>query len=284
MPAFYNGNRIKRIFSGTQSIEKVYYGKKLVWDRYPKFSTLSWEEIGRMIQDGSWIENKWELGNLHKLRFKDGTSGTVRIIGIYDYRINGGTEENPDQEPFQFQVDKQINGENAHLTLELTTCLPEEMSLFDSDAATPQTWSESNIYLMMQPGGAIYENLPDDFKQLVLPVIKKSGVTGEDTESTPIESENYLFIPSLIEYIGESDYEYNVNSSEGAQYQLYFLQPELINKKILNGDSTNIMYYTRSASAFSDALKDYFWAIGSFTSFSVYPSSTSLGISFACCI
>ena len=274
MPLYYNGHKIRQVYKGSSSIESIYKGSRLVWSKYVDFYTSTWDEIGEMIQDGSWKDNKWSVGLNHRLQFKDGTLGYVRIIGINDGR--------QDEEDFEYQVDKQSDGTPVHLTLELTSLLPSDDYLFESTDATAQTWSESLLYSKMQDGGEIYNNLPDDFKSLILPCVKKSGRGGQAIDSEPVESTNLLFIPALEEYTGKSGYSYNVNSKEGLQYEFYGRGGAIPKRPI--GSVEQTMYYTRSAAAFENQLINYFWAIGSMDSFSVYPSYTPLGITFACCI
>lgn len=274
MPIYYNGNKIRQVYHGSSPIESIYKGSRLVWSKYVDFYTSTWDEIGEMIQDGSWKDNKWNVGLNHRLQFKDGTSGYVRIIGINDGR--------QDKEDFEYQVDKQADGTPVHITLELTALLPSTDYLYDSTDSTAQTWSESLLYSKMQSGGTIYNNLPDDFKALILPCVKQSGRGGQAPSAEPVESANLLFPLSLEEYVGKSGYEYNVNSKEGLQYEYYAKGGDISKRPI--GDVAQTMYYTRSAAAFENQLINYFWAIGSADSFSVYPSYTPLGVTFACCI
>ena len=88
----------------------------------------------------------------------------------------------------------------------------------------------------------------------------------------------------LTEYIGQNAAAtYNVNAREGRQYQAYG-ENLAVQKQLITNPGQNIMYYTRSPATFEDSLYDYFWAIGASNNFSIYPSSTELGITFACCI
>ena len=62
----------------------------------------------------------------------------------------------------------------------------------------------------------------DDFKNLLLPVIKRTGRTGSDGTIAPETSLDYLFVPALTEYIGQNAAAtYNVNARESRQYQAY---------------------------------------------------------------
>lgn len=290
MPLFLDGKRVKAIKHGTDDVSYVFstFGtqKVRVWSQKLDFTTTSWTEIGQLIADGSWVNQKWELGNEHQLKFKDGTVGRVRIIGI-----NDGREDTPrvDEDgniiPWMYQVDKNGAGEKAHLTLELTALLPKTRRMYSTQASDsePQTWSQSLLYKAMQPGGDIYENLPNDFQKIIFPVQKSSGISGNLPSADPDISTNYLFIPSLTEYLPPSDYEYAVNSQEGGQYQFYANAPDQIPKKLI-GSSDNRNYYTRSASSYDKTLYNYFWTIGSQSSFGVTISSQMSGVTFACCL
>ena len=55
------------------------------------------------------------------IKFKDNTSGVLRIIGINDGRET--------QKDFIFQSDKTAAGEKVHLTLELTSLLPTRYAI-----------------------------------------------------------------------------------------------------------------------------------------------------------
>ena len=127
MPIFKNQERVTAIHKADEDISQIYYGTNLVWQKKFSFGTSSWSEIKKMIEDGSWIEQGWKIGDTHSLRLKDKTKMYVRIIGI-----NDGRENEPD---FSFQIDKQEDGQKVHLTLELTQCLTTKGILFNPSEA-----------------------------------------------------------------------------------------------------------------------------------------------------
>lgn len=274
MPIFKGQTRITSIYKSGKKIKTIYFGSNLIWKDKLSFKTSSWSEIKKMIDDGSWKEQGWDVGDTHSLNLKNGNKMQVRIIGI-----NDGREVSDD---FNFQVDKNISGEKAHLTLELTSCLPENNFLFNSsDDSISQTYSESLVYQNLQPNGELFENLPDDLKPLIFPVVKYSGISGQNKDSQPQQSENYLFLLSVLEYVGQNNYE--INQSEGLIYELYNRNPYLVQRSILN-QNENVYFWTRSASQIQDNIKNYFWSIGSSNNYSMYPSNTELPISYAFCI
>ena len=198
----------------------------------------------------------------------------VRIIGI-----NDGHE---DVEGFSFQVDKQQDDQKVHLTLELTECLSDSGILFEGETSeTSQTYSESLLYPRLQPDGDLFNQLPDDLIPLILPVTKYSGITGQNKDSQPQASTNYLFIPSVIEYVGQNNYEINIQ--EGLIYEFYYNNPQYVQKKVI-GQNENTYYWTRSGSQIQDNVKNYFWSIASQNNYAMYPSNTELPIVYAFCI
>lgn len=274
MPIFKNQKRIISIQKSDKKIKYLYQGARLVWQDKLSFNTSSWSEIGKMISDGSWIEQGWEVGDTHSIYLKNGNKMKVRIIGINDGRETGTD--------FNYQVDKTKNDEKVHLTLELTQCLEEKNILFnESENVEAQTYSDSLIYQKLQPDGEIFAQLPDDLIPLIIPVVKNSGVSGQNKNSLPQSSENYLFLLSVLEYVGQNNYE--INSSEGQIYEFYANNPESI-KRTIFGQGENIYFWTRSSSQIQDSVKDYFWSIGSVNNYAMYPSSTELPISYAFCI
>lgn len=170
------------------------------------------------------------------------------------------------------------------MTLELTTCLPDLMQMLPSSSSTPQTWRDTDLRTAMQPGGTIYENLPDELQSMIIPVVKKSGQTLSSMSDTPIETTDYLFIPAIYEYVGTPTSSYNINANEGIGYEYYVGEEPGAVQKVRPSSSSYIYYWTRSAATFPSSFGNYFWGIGSATSFSFYSSSTKLGVTFALCI
>lgn len=274
MPIFKNNERITNIHKNNENISQVYHGTNLVWQKKFSFGTSSWSEIKKMIEDGSWVEQNWDVGNTHSLRLKNGIKMTLRIIGI-----NDGREL---KENFLYQVDKQENGNKAHLTLELTTCLQDTGKLFEvSNENESQTYSDSILYNRLQPNGDLFNQLPDDLIPLIIPVIKQSGITGQSKNSEVQASINYLFVPSIMEYVGENNYE--INPSEGSIYEFYAKNPQNIQRPIIN-QNVNSYFWTRSASQIKDNVKNYFWSIGSQNNYAMYTTDTELPLTYAFCI
>ena len=274
MPIFKNQERITAIHKSNENISQIYYGTRLVWQKKFSFGTSSWSEIKKMIDDGSWIEQGWKIGDTHSLRLKDKTKMYVRIIGI-----NDGREDSQD---FSFQVDKQQDGQKVHLTLELTQCLPVKGFLFNTtEGEESQTYGDSLLYQRLQPEGDLYQNLPDDLIPLIIPVVKNGGVSGQNKDSEPQTSLNHLFVPSIREYVGNNSYE--INLSEGQIYQFYSENPQNVQRSIVN-QQENTYFWTRSASQIKDNVKNYFWSIGSSNNYSMYTSDTELALTYAFCI
>lgn len=274
MPIFKDNKRITSIYEQGKSISQIHYNNKLIWQKKFSFSSSSWTEIKNKINDGTWSEQGWKLGDTHSLYLKNGQKMKVRIIGI-----NDGHEE---ADNFAFQIDKTPEGEKVHLTLELIDCLPDAQILFNGNLDNEsQTYSDSLLFTKLQPSGDLFEQLPDEVKSLIIPVIKYSGITGQSKNSSPAKSTNYLFIPSIIEYVGQNNYE--INTQEGLIYEFYSYNPQLVQKKII-GQNENTYYWTRSASQVQDNVKDYFWSIASQNNYAMYPSNTELPIVYAFCI
>lgn len=295
MPCYINQNKIKNIYYNKKPITKVYQNREVIWSQGNNFYTCSWTEIGNLLNKVGEQQN-WTIGLKHPLNMKDGTQAEVRIIGLQDTKLLSThekkdlsyfIEEEQEKDKPIYQVDYTPYEDKkvpVHMTLELTTCLSKGIINELVDDNSSQTWSTSALRAAMQKGGAIYENLPDDFKNLLLPVIKRTGRTGSDGTIAPETSLDYLFVPALTEYIGQNAAAtYNVNAREGRQYQAYG-ENLAVQKQLITNPGQNIMYYTRSPATFEDSLYDYFWAIGASNNFSIYPSSTELGITFACCI
>ena len=275
MPIYNNKRRISKIYYNGKELSKIYQGAKIIWSNRLNFKTSSWADIKSAIDNGTWKQQGWKIGDIHLIKFKDNTSGILRIIGINDGRET--------QKDFIFQSDKTATGEKAHLTLELTSLLPTRYAINpQQEKDISQTWGTSNLYTLMRPNGEIYENLPDNIQSMILPVIKKTGASGQSDTATPLEAESYLFPLSMVEYLGASAPS-NANSKEGAQYEYYSENLQYIPKR-RPGSSYSEYYYTRSPVCEEGSLYDYQWAIGSSTAQQIKQNFDAIGVSFAFCI
>ena len=275
MPIFKNGKRVEEIHYKGEDIRAVYLGTKRVWSKEKTFGTCSWAEIAAMINDGTWTKQGWEVGDEHTLRLKNGNKMSVRIIGI-----NDGREQEKD---FIFQVDKDENDNNVHLTLELTSCIDNRVLFSTYQEKEQLEYSNSDLFAAYQPNGDIYELLPNDFKPLIIPAKKKCSITASSTSSEPSESIHYLFPLSVQEYAGVDALNYEINKKEGLVYEYYNRHPDFVPKKLF-GTEQNIYYWTRSASQIKGNVYEYFWAIGSQNNHAMYPADTELAVTFGVCI
>lgn len=275
MPIYNDKRRISKIYHNGKELSKIYQGTKIIWSNRLNFQTSSWMDIKSVIDNGTWKQQGWKIGDTHSIKFKDKTNGVLRIIGINDGRET--------QKDFIFQSDKTSTGEKAHLTLELTSLLPTRYAINpQQEKDISQTWGTSNLYTLMCPKGEIYENLPNNVQSMILPVIKKTGASGQSDTATPLEVESYLFPLSMIEYLGASRPS-NANSKEGAQYEYYSENLQYIPKH-RPGSSYTEYYYTRSPVCEEGSLYDYQWAIGSSTAQQIKQNFDAIGVSFAFCI
>lgn len=277
MPIFQNDNRIKQIYAGENKVIAIRQGNNLLWTPRADFYSSSWQEIKNWIDNGEWKSQKWSVGDVHSLVMKDGSIYQVRILAIYD-----GSENSKE---YKGQIDYTAAGTKPHLVLELTQCLADSYYINEEpdEDNQPQTWGSSYLKTLMSPGGEIYENLPDEVKEMIIPVAKKTGISGNTKTSAPESQESYLFPLSVQEYVGEGCANNDVNTKEGLQYQYYIDNPNLVVKKPY-GDSRNVVYYTRSPMQAEGELYEYFWAIGGRNNFSIFPSYTPLNVTFAFCI
>lgn len=277
MPIFVNNKRVQLIYKGETPIEELHAQNATVWTPKADFATASWREIKKWIEKGTWKEQGWTEGDTHSIQMKNGYTLTARIIAIYD-----GREE---MTTYKGQIDKDETATKPHMVLELTSCLPDSYSINPEpeEEDTPQSWGTSELYKLMSPGGEIYENLPDELQSMIIPAMKKSGITGQVQNSTPETVKSYLFPLSIREYVSKDNITSEINNSEGTQYQYYIDNPGYVVKKEYAGDK-NIVYYTRSAMQAENELYEYFWAIGGANNYATYPSYISLGTTFAFCI
>lgn len=277
MPIFVNNKRVQLIYKGETPIEELHAQNATVWTPKADFATASWREIKKWFEKGTWKKQGWTEGDTHSIQMKNGYTLTARIIAIYD-----GREE---MTAYKGQIDKDETATKPHMVLELTSCLPDSYSINPEpeEENTSQSWGTSNLYKLMSPGGEIYENLPDELQSMIIPVMKKSGITGQVQTSTPETVKSYLFPLSIREYVSKENITSEINNSEGTQYQYYIDNPGYVVKKEYGGDK-NIVYYTRSAMQAENELYEYFWAIGGANNYATYPSYISLGTTFAFCI
>ena len=277
MPIFIDNKRVQLIYKGETPIEEIHAQNATIWTPKADFATASWAEIKKWIEKGTWKEQNWSEGDVHTIHMKDDHILTARILAIYDGREEKAT--------YKGQIDRDENNAKPHMVLELVTCLPDSYPINSEPEVenTPQSWGTSNLYKLMSPGGEIYDNLPNELQSMIIPVMKKSGISGKIQNSSPEITKSYLFPLSIREYVAKNNITSEINNSEGSQYQYYINHPGHVVKKEYAGDK-NIVYYTRSAMQAENELYEYFWAIGGANNYATYPSYISLGTSFAFCI
>lgn len=160
----------------------------------------------RVIEEYSWRTIRgfgdaaaamFEVGDTKRAVLKDGTPVTFRIIGK--------------------KHDRTKSGLILPLTWEMVECLPRAYPWNDRDT-NEGSWGATKIRRMMnEPGGDIFDLMPDEIVELAVPVLKLTANTF-DGSNTLIETEDKFFIKSEKELFGRCIYS---APGEGHWYEYY---------------------------------------------------------------
>lgn len=173
---------------------------------------------------GALAPSMFNLGDFRNERLKDGTRVQFRIIG--------------------FNHDVTKSGLVVPMTWEMVDCLPERYPWNQSDT-NEGSWAATALRRNMnEPGGSIYELMPDELLEVVTPVIKLTANTFDGSNDI-IETEDKFWIKSEKETFGRCIYS---APGEGKWYE-YYRQEDVPWGKKRNGEeewtALRSPYYTR---------------------------------------
>lgn len=160
---------------------------------------------------GALAPSMFNLGDFRNERLKDGTRVQFRIIG--------------------FNHDVTKSGLVVPMTWEMVDCLPERYPWNRSDT-NEGSWAATALRRNMnEPGGSIYELMPDELIEVVTPVIKLTANTFDGSNDI-IETEDKFWIKSEKETFGRCIYS---APGEGKWYE-YYRQEDVPWGKKRNGE------------------------------------------------
>lgn len=168
----------------------------------------------------------FNLGDFRNERLKDGTWVQFRIIG--------------------FNHDITKSGLVVPMTWEMVDCLPKRYPWNRHDT-NEGSWAATDLRRNMnEPGGSIYELMPDELLEVVTPVIKLTANTF-DGSNIIIKTEDKFWIKSEKETFGRCIYS---APGEGKWYE-YYRQEDIPWGKKRNGEeewtALRSPYYNDSA-------------------------------------
>ena len=160
----------------------------------PVFEKNSWEQINEAIINNE-IPDTWKVGD----------TKTVHIGGSYNEDIEVAIMD--------FNHDVDVNDNPVGVTLGMTGLMANRMQM-QPENASDGSFNATNVYYQLQAN--ILPNLPEDLKQIIVPVKKKtSGNVNNQAIKTDLMS---LWLFSAVEVGLSASY---VSSGEGTAYPYY---------------------------------------------------------------
>lgn len=165
---------------------------------------------------GDMAASMFDIGDTKDAVLKDGTAVTFRIIGKNHDRTKSGLI--------------------LPLTWEMVDCMPRVYPWNDRDT-NEGSWGATKLRRMMnEPGGEIFDLMPDEIVELAVPVLKLTAHTF-DGSGTLMETEDKFFIKSEKELFGRCIYS---APGEGHWYE-YYRQEDVPYYKMRGGSKENTM-------------------------------------------
>lgn len=218
----------------------------------------SWETISALAQSGS-PEMYYTLGDEKDVELTTGETVTLQIIGFTHDVLADGTGY-----------------------AGITFCMKNSMAStnnMNSSSTNVGGWASCAMRTRLQPGGAIYDTLPDDVKAVIRPVQK---VTSVGNAGTALETTNdYCFLLSEVEIFGSTSYSV---AGEGKQYDYYSSYATTSAKRVKylsNGSGSAYTWWGRSPYSSDSTIFCYVYSGGD-ASYSY--ANLSRGVSFGFCV
>lgn len=218
----------------------------------------SWAEISEISKAGVAADH-FAVGDEKDITLTTGETITFQIIGFNHDVLSDGSGY-------------------AGITFQMKNLLATTYNM-NSSKTNVGGWTSCAMRTRLQPGGAIYDTLPDDVKAVIRPVEKRTSVG--NTSTSRKTTNDYAFLLSEVEIIGTT---YSSVTGEGTQYDYYNSYAntaDLKVKKLSNGSGSANSWWGRSPCK-SDT--STFCGVMSYGSLGRFDSTGSLGVSFAFCV
>ena len=216
----------------------------------PTFSSASWSVID-MLEKKDKLSTYFSVGDIKTITI-GGVSQQIAIHGFKHDDLSDGTGK-------------------AKMTLGLVNCLPTTYAMNSSDTNVGG-WTGSKMYSTLNE--AIFGDLPEELKDLIKPVKKKTSAGNQLT--TINTSNDKLFLFSEHEIFGAKTYSVG---SEGKQYSLFATSSNRIKKL---GDSGSATYWWERSPYASNATS--FCYVYSSGAANCSSAGITLGVCFGFCI
>ena len=206
--------------------EKLYYNDVEIWPNMLYKQSLadsSWATISQISKSGN-AESYYSIGDEKDIELTNGETLTLRIIGFNHDVLSDGTGY-------------------SGITFETKHLMSSTLSM-NSSNTNVGGWRESAMRTRLQPGGSIYNALPQEVQDVIRPVNK---VTSVGNAGTALETTNdYCFLLSEVEIFGSTTYSV---AGEGKQYDYYSSYATTAAKRVKylsNGSGSAIYWWERS--------------------------------------
>ena len=214
----------------------------------------SWATIAEKVANGTY-KTEYEIGKLKEVTLNSGATFDVEIVGIdHDDLADGSGKAG-----LSWMV-KELSGIKSPMNLGSTS--------------NNGGWNAS--YMRTTTMTTIYNDLPEELRNIIKPVIKKASAGNMSTDI--IESVDSVWLPSLVELNGVET-EIAVYQQEGNTYEMY--TDDESRQKYQTDGITLSSYWSRSAVANSQYGFWYMTANGEPTTFG---SDTEMDVAFGFCI
>lgn len=209
---------------------------------------------GAKNESDQWVigEDVWfEIGDEIPINLLNGETITLQIADFnHDVDSSGNTV------PFTF-IAKELLATSKYM---------------NSNGSNAGGWANSDMYTYIQ--GTVWDWIPDEWKMIITPVVKKSSEGSKST--TILSSTDNLFIPSYSEVGFGTSSPYG---EEGTQYPIF--TDSNSRKKCKVGSTSTISWWLRSPAATGTS---YFWGVNSNGYSNSNYAGTSCGICVALCV
>lgn len=218
----------------------------------------SWATISQIAKGGN-AESYYALGDEKEITLTTGEVLTLRIIGFNHDVLSDGAGF-------------------AGITFETKHLMSAKMNMNKNDT-NKDGWRGCAMRTRLQPGGSIYNVLPQDLRNVIRPVNKVTSV-GYAVNALETTSD-YAFLLSEVEIFGNNSYSVKGEGKRYGYYNDYANTNALRVKKLANG--TDAAYFWWERSPYSGNAGSFCYVI-SYGGADNYGASYSIGVSFGFCV
>ena len=218
----------------------------------------SWATISQIAKSGN-AESYYTIGDEKEIELTTGETLTLRIIGFNHDVLSDGTGY-------------------SGITFETKHLMSSKLAMNSSDTNVGG-WRESAMRTRLQPGGSIYNVLPQEVRDVIRPVNKVTSVgnVGSALETTS----DYAFLLSEVEIFGSTSFSV---AGEGKRYDYYGSYATTSARRIknlANGTGSANYWWERSPASGSTS---NFCYVGSNGNAGYGYAGASFGVSFGFCV